>query len=253
MEDDVELHELKNINIEGGCIIDGFPSVGLVSTIAANYIINQLDLERVGVITSSHFPVASIIRNGVPSHPVRMYAGHGVLVFISEFRPPSPIVKSMAQKILDYAHKKHCDLVISTEGLASLNEEDHAKDIEAFGVGSSSRAREILHGNKIKELKEGMITGISGMLLNEGERMRMDVICLIAEARANFPDARAGAKLVELIDVILPKIEIDTTPLVKEAERLENEIKKALASIQSHLAKHDKPVEEMTSAQMLYR
>lgn len=71
-----------------------------------------------------------------------------------------------------------------------------------------------------------MITGITGILLNEGRRMDFDVITLVAEVRPDIPDARAAAKVIEVIDKIVPTIKIDVKPLYKEAEKIEGFIKK---------------------------
>ena len=40
--EEIVVIELKRVDLRGATVIDGFPSVGLVSSIAANYIINEL-------------------------------------------------------------------------------------------------------------------------------------------------------------------------------------------------------------------
>ena len=42
---DVEINEIRRMDLEGATIVDGFPSVGLVSSIATNYIIKLLNLK----------------------------------------------------------------------------------------------------------------------------------------------------------------------------------------------------------------
>ena len=61
--------------------------------------------------------------------------------------------------------------------------------------------------------------------MNEGKRRNFDVISILAEARPNYPDARAAAKVIESIDRILLKVDIDVKPLYKEAEGIEARIK----------------------------
>ena len=62
--------------------------------------------------------------------------------------------------------------------------------------------------------------------LNEGVITKREVLCLLAEAHADFPDSRAAGNLLQKLDVILPGIKIDPKPLYKEAEKIENDIKK---------------------------
>ena len=71
----VEIHELIDKDLKGATVIDGFPGVGLVGTITANHLINSQGLEQIGVIESPHFPAVSVVKDGVPHNPVRLYAG----------------------------------------------------------------------------------------------------------------------------------------------------------------------------------
>jgi predicted ATP-grasp superfamily ATP-dependent carboligase len=66
-----------------------------------------------------------------------------------------------------------------------------------------------------------MISGVSGVLLNEGRWQFYDVITLLAEARVAIPDAHAAAKLLETVDALLPEIELDLEPLKEQAKALE--------------------------------
>ena len=56
---------------------------------------------------------------------------------------------------------------------------------------------------------EGVITGIAGVLLNEGRRRGFDVLTFLAEAQSDYPDARAAAKVIETINAILLRTPLD--------------------------------------------
>ena len=253
MERDIELFIKEHVDLKGAAVVEGFPSVGLVSTLAANYLIEQLKLPRIGCITSRFLPVTSIIRDGEPNYPVRIYGDKRLVVFISEFRPPANLVQPIVDGILDWTRKMGCDLIISAEGLPMAETGGHPEEIHVFGVASSRRGRDLLDQKKINILNEGIITGISGVLLNEGVRQDRDVLCIIADAHESYPDARAAARIVEAIDSLLPQIELDTKPLYEEAEKMETEIKAALAKIQPALAGHQNPLEMDQAPAGMYR
>jgi uncharacterized protein len=78
---------------------------------------------------------------------------------------------------------------------------------------------------KIEETKEGMITGVNGVILYQGVLLNRDVVCLLSEAHASFPDSRAAGNLLNKLDIMLPHIKIDPKPLYKEAEEIEKRIK----------------------------
>jgi len=62
-------------------------------------------------------------------------------------------------------------------------------------------------------------------LLNEGRRRDFDVITLLSEAHPDYPDARAAARVIEVIDKLLLHTELDARPLYEEAERIEMQLK----------------------------
>jgi len=277
--ENIKLYESKKMDLRGAIVFDGFPSVGLVSTIATNYLINVLELEQIGIIDSPIFPALSIIRNGEPLSPVRIYGGHkkgkdgsseslNIVAFISEFAPPISMIKDLAKVIINFAVENNCKMIITPEGWAvegrefpelppgedeeetemeksakvihqvlekekeksssqqkkKTSQQNKVRKVPVYGVGSTAYAREYLKRSHVLPFLNGAITGVSGVLLNEGKKRNRDVICLLAEAHQNYPDARAAASIVDTIDRMLFNIEIDPKPLFEEAEIIESQI-----------------------------
>ena len=254
---DIRIFELKKTNLRGATVIDGFPSIGLVSSIVANYLVNALELEQIGIMDSNFFPSISLIRNAQPLNTVRIYASERVegtdeedvdqiVVFISEFQPPPNLIKPISAAILDWIQEQRCSMLISPEGLVierSEEEEEEEEEpqekapeggneieanirsLELYGVGSTANARKLLEDYDIAPFVEGVITGVAGVLLNEGKRRDFDVVSLLAEAHSNYPDARAAARIIEVLDRLVLNIHIDSKPLYKEAEAIEMQIR----------------------------
>ncbi|MFQ6107285.1 MAG: proteasome assembly chaperone family protein [Thermoplasmata archaeon] len=231
--ENIHIYELKRMDLKGATVIDGFPSVGLVSSIVANYIINALNLEQVAIMDSVYFPTVSLIRDGEPMNPVRIYAGSKeenkdkIVVFISEFQPPPNLIKVIAAAVIDWAEDQKCDLLLCPEGLIVDRDKDDEtrSDIQVYGIGSTARTSSILTENTITVFEEGVITGVAGVLLNEGKKRDFSVISLLSEAHPDYPDARAAARVIETIDRILLHTELDAQPLYEEAERIELQLK----------------------------
>ncbi|MFH1101482.1 MAG: PAC2 family protein [Methanobacteriota archaeon] len=97
-EKDLTIIEYKKMDLSNSMLIVAFPTVGIVSSIAGRYIIDTQKLEEIGTISSRYFMPTTIIHNGIPSPPVRIYAGKKICginkscdqlaVIISEFMPP---------------------------------------------------------------------------------------------------------------------------------------------------------------------
>ena len=136
-ESELQVHEFEDVDLNGATIIDGFPSVGLVSTITANYLIDVLELRQIGIMDSRYFPTVSIVRNGVPLYPVRIYAGKGVCVFISEFQPAPKLIRPIAEAILAFAKRKGASTIISPEGLVLDNEGEEEAEVAVYALGST--------------------------------------------------------------------------------------------------------------------
>ena len=233
MGEGIQIYELRRMDLRGATVIDGFPSVGLVSSIVANYMINALNLVQIGIMDSPYFPTVSLVRDAKPMNPVRLSAGSRpggggsdqLLLFTPEFHPPPNLIKGIASTVLDWAQDQRCTMLLCPEGLIVDKEAEEVRTVEVYGIGSTDRANEILRKNAVAIFEEGVITGVAGVLLNEGRKRDFDVITLLSEAHPDYPDARAAARVIETIDKLLLRTELDAKPLYEEAERIETQLK----------------------------
>ncbi len=266
--DQVRIYEIKRVDVEGAIVIDGFPSDGLVSSIVANYLIDTLEMEQIGIVESPAFPTVSLVRNGIPQHPVRIYAGRPpadragrgadkLVAFVSEFHPAPSVIHPLATAILDWVQEQRCSLLVSPEGLvveaspgaSRASHPPRLNEVKVYGVASTRKARELYIEPNMIPFAEGVITGIAGVLLNEGRRRGFDVLTFLAEAQADYPDARAAAKVIETINQILLRTPLDPVPLYAEAERIEQQ----LLAIQKHAAERGRPDSSAQPSEPMYR
>lgn len=78
-------------------------------------------------------------------------------------------------------------------------------------------------------MDNGVIGGVSGALLVEGLEAKMPVGALLVSATdAGYPDHRAAARIIEVIDQVLPHFKIDTGPLRSQAEMIERALRAAV-------------------------
>jgi len=231
----VEIFELKRTDLRNAVVIDGFPSVGLVSSIVANYLIALMKMEYIGGMDSDSFPSLSLIRNGEPLGSARIYARpelkegeQQIVVFSTELQPSASLLRDIGTSIMDFAIGQKCRLIISSGGLIIEREEGEEAEkgeIAVYGIGSTETAQELLLKADAEPFVEGVISGTAGVLLNEGKRRSFDVITLLAEARPDMADARAAALILAAIDQMILHMNLNVEPLCKEAERLEAQLK----------------------------
>lgn len=231
----VEIFELKRMDLRDAVVIDGFPSIGLVSSIVANYLVALLKLEYIGVMDSDAFPSLSLIRNGEPLGPARIYARPNlregeqqVVVFSTELQPSASLLRDIGTAIMDFVQAQKCKLVISAGGLIVEREggqDEGTREVAVYGIGSTENAQKLLLEADAEPFVEGVISGTAGVLLNEGRRRGADVVTLLAEATPDTADARAAALILVAIDQMVLHMNLNVEPLCKEAERLEAQLK----------------------------
>lgn len=242
---EIKVYKFKEVNLEGATIVNGFPTLGLSGTIAANYLLSALKLDQIGALDSDDFPPVSMIYDSKPKLPVRIYASEKdkIAIFISEFRALPELARPIANAILSWAIDNKCRRIITPEALAVMDEKKMM--LEIYAVGSTDRAREEINNLKIDKFTRGIITGVSGIMLNEGRRKNLDVVTLVAEASPNVSDARAAAKLLETIVKFIPQANVDLKPLYVEAERIETFIKGLVAQVKTATKQISPEPEEM--------
>jgi uncharacterized protein len=220
----IRVRELTDIDLEGGYLIDGFPSIGFSSAIATESMIHTSQFELAGVIDSESFPPISIVKDGKPNFPTRVFVNKElkVAVFLSYLSIDQPLQRITAKTMLEWAKKHKIGLIVSSVAVKSSNSEG-----EIIGIGSTDSARTKISEAGLKVLEHGTVPGIPGMLLNEGSISNQDVIVIIFHTEGTGPDFKSSADLCMAMSKLIPGASCDITSLEKEAEKAETLIKEA--------------------------
>ena len=218
----IRIKELRPINLEGGYLIDGLPSVGFTSAIATESMIQTSQFSLAGTIDSDSFPPISLIKEGKPNYPTRTFVNDDlkVSVFLSYLTLHESSHRVVAKTMLNWAKKQKIELIVSSMAVKTL---DGIEGIVA--VGNTDSARIKLKKSGLKILEYGTIPGIAGMLLNEGSITKQDVIVILFQSDGTGPDFRSSAELCMGMSQLIPGTSCDIPLLQKEAEKAEQSIK----------------------------
>ncbi len=226
MTEQIRIHETKPINLEGGYVIDGFPSVGFTNAIATESMIHTSPFELAAFLDSEHFPPLSIIKEGLPNYPTNIFvnAQLKVGVFSSYLTLHESLHRVAAKTMLNWAKKHKCSLVISSVAIKLPIDTEH----EIVGVASTETAKTILNEANIPILSHGVIPGIPGLLLIEGSYINQNVVVLIFNPeKEEGPDFKSGAKLCKAISKLIPGASCNMKLLEKEAKVVEHDLQEA--------------------------
>jgi len=218
----IRIRELKPLNLEGGFLIDGFPSVGFTSAIATESLIHTSQFELAGIIDSESFPPISVVKNGKPNFPTRIFVNEDLKVgiFLSFLTLDQSLHRATAKTMLKWAKEHKIGLIVSSVAIKSPS-----NDKEIIGIGSTDIARTKIKEAGLKILDHGTIPGIPGMLLNEGSISKQDVIVIVFHTDGKEPDFKSSAQLCMAISKLIPGASCDIPSLQKEAEKAEIVIK----------------------------
>ena len=219
---EIVIKEFKEFNLKDGYLIDGFPSVGFSSAIATESMIHTSQFELGGIIDSKKFPPISVIKEGKPNYPSRIFINEDlkVGVFSSYLNLDQSLHRQVSESMLGWSKKHKIKLIVSS--VAVKSEEENS---QMMGVGSTDSARKKIEEAGLKVLDHGTIPGIPGMLLNEGSITNQDVIVIIFSTTGKGPDFKSSAELCMAMSKLIPGATCDIPSLQKEAEKAEATIK----------------------------
>lgn len=222
----IEYKELKPLNIKGATTIVGFPTAGLVGSIAASYLATKLNMEMVGYFSSNKMPPVTAIHDYKPFPPLRVYVSkkYKLVVILSEIVTPISLSSEMADSISKIASKLKSPLVITLGGISMHQNED-----AVYGISTDEDLVVSLEKRKhISRVKEGATTGVAGLLLTPG-LIKVPVLALLAETMEEQPDPKAASNVLRVVADIL-RIKLDTRELEEEAEILARATNEAVLS-----------------------
>ncbi|EHP87361.1 proteasome assembly chaperone family protein [Methanotorris formicicus] len=208
----------KEIDFKNPIVIEGFPSVGLVGSIAAHQIIKNLKLEYIGYFDTPEVPPINLVEEGVVYPSIRVYGKEDLIVLFSDVIIPPIVVHSLSDKIVETLISINPQVVISLGGLAT------GKSEKVYGIASSKDLLEIFEKYEIPILKFGMVGGVSGSLMVKSNNNKIPAIGLLAETVGIRPDPRGASNLINVLNRIY-NLNVDVEELIEEADKIDEKIK----------------------------
>lgn len=213
-------------------IIEGFPSLGLVSTIATGFLIEHLNAKPIGKIWAKELEPMVAIHDKKVIEPIELYyVKKNNLIIINALTNAKGIEWEVADTILQLCKDLKAKELISIEGIGSSSE----KAPKSFYYTNNSDNEKRLEKSGANPLKEGIASGVTAALMLKARSIKTS--CIFAETHSQLPDSRAAAKIIETLDKLMD-IKVDPKPLIKKAEEFEKKLKTLLN--QTMTAKEEK-------------
>lgn len=210
-----ETAKLKNLH--NYTLIEGFPGMGLVGTIAAKYLIDSLKMKEVGHIENKNFMPVVRVHNGIPIYPARIYIDNKrkLLALISEQIIPNELTHNLAESVVNWIREKKIKRMISLAGIKTPEPQK-----EVYGIASKEHGLRELKKYKISIIDDGITTGVTAMLLIKLKKYKnITAYALLGDVKFSA-DYQAASMILKKLNEIL-NLKIDVKPLMQEAKKTE--------------------------------
>ncbi len=208
--------------------IIGFAGVGLIGTILANELIEQLKMRQIGHILSEDLPPIAVFYDGVLKHPFRLYyqEEHNLVVSICEvpFNPGS--YSDLARTLMNWALSQGIQDVICLQGMVDESVVIRQTPSPVFAAAEAEILEKLLT-HEVQRPPKGLIMGAEAAILNECLNYKLNGAVYLTPANPQLPAPEGAASILEKISEVYG-FPIQLEGLLKQSE----EIKQRLLDLQ---------------------
>ena len=224
MIDMTKIVEVSPIKLKNPILIEGFPGVGMIGTIAAMHLVREWNMELVGYIDSEDFPPICTIHNEEPLPAARIYQSkkYNTLVLFSEFVIPANAVNKVANEIILWSEDRKLSAIISLGGVGIATTKE-----DVFGIASTEGLKKELKELGVTVVKEGVTTGVTGLVLSNAYIRKFPAAAILTSNKNMSINLIGTAKVLDKLSGLL-NIPINTNKLQKEGEELEDKLRKMM-------------------------
>jgi len=250
------IEEQKKVQLKNPLLIEGFPGLGMVGSIATKYLVKQLKAEKIATMYSPHFPYHVIVneKGGVRLLQGEFYVWRNEeikkdFIFLTGDSQPQTIEGQfeVANAILDFAEEKKVKTIITIGGYR--NEFEGSPKIVA--VSTTPKLYEQAKKAKASPSEAGTpIVGTAGLLLGLAKFRKLDALCLLGETKGYLPDPKTAKSIIEVLGKLL-EIAVDLKGLDKEIEK-SNQILGRMQDIEKRRAKYIQNIKKVEEEKITY-
>ena len=225
---DIETIQYNDMSFKDPVAVIGFPSIGLTSSIMANMYVKSLEMVPIAGMASPSMPPYCLVNGDSSMPPLRFYGyknkrknGHDVIVCMTEYSPKPEDCYALANRVLLYLRQKGVKTVIAMEGAPKF------ENSQVLAVAAGPNARKLMKKSGLPAMTDGMIRGLTGILLYMAPNKGMDIITIMVPANAGVPDPGSSASFIEPISKLIPGFKTNPSELLKEAQIIQQQLETA--------------------------
>lgn len=225
----------SSIKLDKPVMIAGFPDIGMVGSISTAHLIGQLGMHQIAYIESQYVMPAAIFIAKKFRHPFRIYANEAgtVCALICEVPVIVRGTHSIISTIIDWSENAGVKEVVVLGGILPTN----------FSPPYLLERKPLILQNEITfDIKyadpdstgqmavpdDALIVGLAGSLLSASSARGLKCKAIMIPTMSEAPDPEGAAIVLESLQKIPLKLDIDTTSLRRRAEAIRRHLEELL-------------------------
>ncbi len=216
-------------------MIAAWPGMGYLAKISADYLRRRLEAEKfIEIRYHQNLIVYKDSLAELPSVRHRFFAvpDEDIIICVGDSQPStSEEAVALAEQIMDIAEKYDVKMIYTMAAYPS----DYTDTPKVYGVYTDEKLKERLEAYGVEFLEgEGAVNGLNGILIGVAKNRGIDGVCLMGEIKyANVPQHLSSKAVLDKLSAIL-ELDVDTSQLVKRAEKIEASIRKSLGEYEDY-------------------
>jgi uncharacterized protein len=213
------INVVEPVEVSEPTLVEGFPGVGLVGKIAADHLVEELDMTHHGNVHCEGLPPVVGYGEADPRlrTPVRLYADAetDLLVLQSDV----PVAAGAAETVADCLGGWVDDDVTALYLSGIPAERDEAPPA-VYGVGTGDAVDRLAEVGLEAPPEPGLVSGPTGALLARALERGEPSFGVVAESDPQFPDPAASRAVLREAIEPLAGVEVSTDSLVERASEI---------------------------------
>jgi uncharacterized protein len=230
----VQIRELAgSARLSRPTVVVGVPETGLVGTIAASYLVEQLKLPEIAYADSDLLPQVVVVHDSEPKEPIRIFGKGALAIVVSEVPLTAMLSYELAWELARWTKAKQGKLVVGVTGIPSQDRVESAgkETPMVLAVTNDAGVRDSIKAIGAKPFDHGIIASTYATLLRRCSSLDVPNLTLLAESYAGFPDPGAAAAALQVLNKLL-QTSVDVKPLLEGAEETRLRLRELMSQTQ---------------------
>jgi uncharacterized protein len=220
----VKIKLIEEGSLERCTLITGFHGLGQVGYIAVRHIVKVLSPKRIGVILTKNLPPFITVENGKIILPFEVYKKDKFIIVLPHIQPYRRNMTSFMKGLVKWAIMSKIEQAVLIGGV----DNQLKRSLEEVCCVLTETFKNNKGDLKLPYLNDWLfVAGPLALMLGFSEIYKFPAAAILAFAERYRPDPKAAAAVIETINRLFG-LKVNTTELVEEAEKIEQEIETSL-------------------------